>query len=199
MLWYSENRIPNLGEVRGKIVLMNRFSKPDPFVNDENGGINLTNFPNQGENEGSFLISNMKSFSGNMISTYTVQDRYNYPKEEKWSKAVVPTFKLNKISGELLINFLSTANGLSPEINAIYINKKVAEYKFDKNKCYGAVLFDFIDASLAKQIYSCNASVIDSKLAPANSVPSEVPEPEHGFIRFLDGLWEKIIAKKVQQ
>lgn len=197
--WYTENRVPNIGEVRGKIVLMNRFSKPDSKLTDENGGINLTNFPHAGDNIGSFLITNMNSFSGKMISTYTVQDRFNYPKEEKWSKAVVPTFELDKFSGGLLINFLSTANGLSPEINAIYINKKVAEYKFDKNKCYGAVLFDFIDETTARCIYSCNAGVTDPKLAPADSVKSEVPEPQHGFIKFLDNLWNIIIAKKANK
>ena len=194
--WYTENRIPNLSEVRGKIVLMNRFSGENTTLTDENGGVNLTNFPGQGDNEGSFQITGIDSFGGNMISSYTVQDRYNYPKEQKWSKAVEPTFEIDKISGELLICFLSTANGLSPEINAKYINKKVEEYKFDKTKCYGAVLFDFIDEDLAKQIYSCNESVTDAKLSPAKSVSSAVPEAEDGFIKFLDGLWQSIIDKK---
>ena len=194
-MWYTENRIPNIGEVRGKIVLMNRFAKAGTKLTDKNGGINLTNFPDQGDNSCTFQIASIDSFSGNMISTFTVQDRYNYPKEQKWSKAVVPTFELEKISGELLICFLSTANGLSPEINAKYINKQVAEYNFDESKCYGAVLFDFINEDLARQIYSCNDSVSDFSLSPAPSQSSQVPAPRHGLIRFLDTLWAKIIEK----
>lgn len=194
--WYTENRIPNIGEVRGKIVLMNRFAKGSSKLTDKNGGVNLSNFPPQGDNEGSFQITGIKSFdTGNMISTYTVQDRYNYPKEQKWDKAVIPTLEINKVSGELLINFLSTANGIAPEINAKYINAKVTEYKFDKSKCYGAVLFDFINEDLAKQIYSCNESVNSPSLTPAVSVKSPVPETQHGFVRFLDSLWAFIIEK----
>lgn len=195
-MWYTENRVPDMGEVRGKIVLMNRFAKEGTKLTDENGGVNLTNFPGQGDNKGSFQLVSMDSFSGNMISTYTVQDRYKYPKEDKWEKAVLPTFEFEKIDGELLICFLSTADGLSPEINAKYINKKVSEYQFDKAKCYGAVLFDFVDEDLARLIYSCNEAVTDTTLTPAQSHKSEVPEAEHAFIKFLDGLWQSIIDKK---
>lgn len=195
-MWYTENRIPNIGEVRGKIVLMNRFAKSGTKLTDKNGGINLTNFPDQGDNAGSYLVAIIQPFTSSSISSsYTVQDRYNYPKDQKWSKAIVPAFELEKVSGELLINFLSTANGLSPEINAKYINKKVSEYKFDKNKCYGAVLFDFIDESVARQIYECNSSVNNFSLSPAPSQSSQVPKPRHGIIRFLDTFWAKIIEK----
>lgn len=191
--WYTENRIPNIGEVRGKIVLMNRFAKSESALDDQNGGINLTNFPPQGENQGSFQVVSMDSFSGNMISTYTVQDRYKYSKSDKWSKAVLPTLEINKIEGELLINFLSTAAGVSPEINAKYINEKFMEYELDSGKCYGAVLFDFISEELARKVYSCNSSVNDTALSPASFAEADIPAPRHGIIKFLDGLWAKLI------
>ena len=191
--WYTENRIPTLGEVRGKIVLMNRFSSFDTALDDSTGGVNLTNFPGQGEKEGSFAVVSLDAFGGDMISTYTVQDRYNYPKKDKWEKAVVPTLEIDKVSGELLINFLSTASGISPEVNARYINANIIGHSLDKNRCYGAVLFDFIDEALAEKIYSCNAAVTDSARTPAAAVPAEVPAAKHGFIRFLDGLWAKIV------
>ena len=192
-LWYTENRIPSLGEVRGKIVLINRFSSYGTALTDSNGGINLTNFPGMGENDGSFLAVSLNAFGGSIISTYTVQDRYKYPKEEKWERGVVPTLELEKAGGELLINFLSTANGLSPEINARYINAQLIGYSLDKNHCYGAVLFDFIDEELAAKVYACNASVTDPARAPAG-IPTDVPVAQNGFIRFLDSLWAWLIA-----
>lgn len=193
--WYTQNRIPALGEVRGKIVLMNRFSAFDTALTDSNGGVNLTNFPGMGKNEGSYVSATLDAFGGDIVSTYTVQDRYQYPKEDKWEKAVVPTLELQKEDGELLINFLSTANGISPEINAKYINAQLLGYKLDENHCYGAVLFDFIDETLAAKIYQCNASVKDSTITPAIGVPSEIPAAQHGFIRFLDALWAWLIAQ----
>ena len=192
--WYTENRIPNLGEVRGKIVLMNRFSESDTKLTDANGGINLTRFPDHSAKEGSFSAVAIDSFGGSMISTFTVQDRFKYPKADKWEKAILPTLEFEKVEGGLLINFLSTASGISPEINAKYINENVIGYSFDENRCYGAVLFDFIDEELAAKIYRCNASVTDAGKNPASSVESEIPKPQHGLIKFLDGLWSKIIA-----
>ena len=191
--WYTENRIPNLGEVRGKIVLMNRFSESDTQLTDANGGINLTRFPDHSAKEGSFSAVSIDSFGGKMISTFVVQDRFKYPKADKWEKAIVPTLELQKVEGELLINFFSTASGISPEVNARYINAKVIGYTFDESRCYGAVLFDFIDEELAAKIYRCNASVTDAGKSPAASVESDIPEPQNGFIKFLDGLWAKII------
>lgn len=189
--WYTENRIPSLGEVRGKMVLMNRYSKGG--VDEKTGGINLTNFPDQGENEGSYEVAALDSYSGKMISTFTVQDRFNYPKQDKWERAIAPTLKIDKVEGELLIHFFSTASGISPEINANYINDKALSYEFDQNKCYGAVLFDFVTPELSAKIYRCNASVINDSYACADGKPVGVPEAEHGSIRFLDFLWNWLI------
>ena len=193
--WYTENRIPELGEVRGKIVLMNRFSESDTALNDSNGGINLTTFPDHSAKEGSFSSASLNSFDSGAISSFVVQDRYKYSKADKWEKAVLPTFEYEKAKGELLINFLSTASGISPEINAKYINERFIGFTLDESRCYGAVLFDFIDEDLAAKVYRCNASVTDSGRFPAAYTEAEVPEPQNGLIKFLDGLWAKIIAK----
>ena len=172
---------------------MNRFSAPSTTLDDTTGGINLINFPSQGKKEGSFEVVSLDKFHGEMISTYTVQDRYKYSKEEKWENAIVPTFEMTRAKGELLLCFLSTAGGVAPEINANYINAKVMEYSFDRSKSYGAVLFDFINEDVAAKIYSCNDAVRDPSLSPAASVQSEKPAVKNGFFHFLDFLWAWLI------
>ncbi|MBE6818034.1 MAG: hypothetical protein E7517_02590 [Ruminococcaceae bacterium] len=192
-LWYTENRVPSLGEVRGKLVLMNRYSKAESKVDEKTGGINLSNFPRQGDNNGSYQAVSLDSYSGKMISTYMVQDRYNYPKEEKWERAVAPTLAIEKTEDQLLINFLSTAAGLSPEINAAYVNAQLLDYDLNQKACYGAVLFDFITPELAAKIYNCNAAVINSSYTPTAGVAADVPEAQNGFIPFLDFVWSWLI------
>ena len=193
--WYTENRVPNLGEVRGKMVLVNRFGKANSKFTDQNGGINLTNFPDHGEPEGDFQTVMMYSYDDTMISSYTVQDRYQYAKKNKWAKAIVPTLEFEKPEGGMLINFFSTASGLSPEINANYINAQVKEYAFTETKCYGIVLFDFINEELAAKIYNCNASVWNPAYAATASTAADVPDAQHGFIKFLDKFWAFLIEK----
>ena len=191
--WYTENRVPSLGEARGKLVLMNRFAKETSKLTDSNGGINLSNFPVQITELEAYDVMPIMSFEGTMISSYTLQDRYKFNKDDKWSLAIVPTLDYEKPEGGILINFFSTAAGLSPEINARYINKQALQHKLDSRKCYGFVLFDFIDEDLAVKVYSCNAAVTDSSMNPTPPQAAEVPTPEHGFFRFFDSLWAFLI------
>jgi 1-phosphatidylinositol phosphodiesterase len=45
-MWFLENRIPNLGEVRGKVVMLSRFGNGDGWENGLEGlGIHPTNWP----------------------------------------------------------------------------------------------------------------------------------------------------------
>ena len=192
--WYTENRVPKLGEVRGKMVLLNRFSGADTALNDQNGGINLSNFPSHAANEGSYQTLGLDSFSGSMISSYTVQDHYKYPKEDKWEQGILPTLEEEKTPGGLLINFFSTASGISPEINAKYINKQALAYNFKHDKCYGAVLFDFITPDLAKAVYSCNDAVRSPSAQGETGVEMAVPDPQDGSIKFLDSFWAFLIS-----
>lgn len=192
-MWYTQNSIPNLGEVRGKIVLLNRFSGSKATLGDSDGGVNLTNFPDQGDNSGSYQAVALKQFgSDREYSVYTVQDRYKYSKADKWEKAVKITLDTPKADGALKICFLSTAAGISPEVNAKYVNNCFMQYKMDSSTSYGVVLFDFINASLAEKIYSCNTRFADSS-AVAKGVKAEVPQAENGKLKFLDWLWNFII------
>ena len=193
--WYTENRTPDLGEVRGKLVLMNRFAKESSKLTDKTGGINLSNFMIQLTEFEATETLPIKSFEGGMISSYTYQDRYQYDKKVKWEKCIVPTLEMEKTEYGILINFFSTAEGWSPEINAKYINAKAKEYDFKSDKCYGFVLFDFIDEELAAKIYNCNASVINPSYTPTGGAPMDVPAPKHGFIKFLDFVWSFLIEK----
>ena len=193
--WYTENRTPDLGEVRGKLVLMNRYAKEGSKLTDKTGGINLSNFMVQLTEFEAMDTLPIKSFEGGLISSYTYQDRYEYEKKVKWEKCIVPTLEMEKTEYGILINFFSTAEGWSPEINANYINAQAKDYAFKSDKCYGFVLFDFIDEELAAKIYNCNAAVINPSYTPTVSTPMDVPKAEHGFIRFLDFVWSFLIDK----
>ena len=50
-LWYKENRIPQLSEVRGRLVFFNRFSinSENNYYTDLNTGLNFSGWKDQGK------------------------------------------------------------------------------------------------------------------------------------------------------
>lgn len=189
--WYIKNDVPTVGELRGKIYVINRYS--DGAKSDESNGLNLTNFPVMSDNEGSFLSADLNSFeTGKKTAVYTAQDRYKYGKEDKWEKAVLPALEYKKPKGQLHLNFLSTASGISPEISAEYVNGKFEEYKLKEGKAYGFIFFDFADEGLMKKVYSSNAYISSGE--PAPGVAAAVPEAENGKIPFITRFWNWIIS-----
>ena len=145
-LWYLENTIPSLADVRGKIVLFSRY-------NNTHYGVNLYN----GWQDNS--IFNLT----NGLNTYHVQDHYKFENvETKWSDVVecldfgntniLPNvFTINYCSGYLL-------NTFPPSYSvpvAKYINPK-AEETLSSYTNTGTVLFDFINEDLAKAVYERN-------------------------------------------
>lgn len=114
-LWYVNNSIPTLGQVRGKIVLLRRYDAPTYPM-----GIDMTNWP---DNQ-TFFTTNTSNV------TYSVQDEYataggdyGTPPNVKWS-AIVNEFNAAKVNSPqtLYINFTSsywTPMALDPEGYAI--------------------------------------------------------------------------------
>lgn len=145
-LWYVENDIPKLEEVRGKIVLFSRYQ-------NNNYGVDM--FGGWKENT-SFDITNG-------LNVYHVQDHYKLNKvEEKWNdiKTCLDFSSDNILPNVFTINFMSgyLDTGFPPSYSvpvAKYINQQAKE-NITTYSNTGTVLFDFISEDLAKAVYERN-------------------------------------------
>jgi len=148
--WYVSGSTPTIGNTRGKIILTSRMGLLQPSL--------YLNWGDQGS-DGTAVQD--KSY-------LKVQDRYNMGRDNKWNNAVKPFLDEEKPNGMFFINFLSTAGGIDgPETNAGYMNGWFNSYELKNNKCYGIVIFDFVNEKLANRIYQCNDLVSKTQADPA--------------------------------
>ena len=150
-LWYTQEAIPTLGEVRGKIVLFRRFADEGVF------GVNLYD---------GFQDSCAFAIEGK-VNCY-VQDYYKLEVTDnlpaKW-QAIVDTFDYAMASADdcYVINFTSAyydkkiLGVAAPETKktAQYIHEQYSHYPLQHAK-YGIVLFDFVTYDLAVSIAKTN-------------------------------------------
>lgn len=157
-LWFTENRIPLINEVRGKIVLLRRcemYASDKPY-NAENSGIDLSRWINQSSRKPEPLL--LKTFSSENAE-FLIQDRYKYTAKEKWSRCLLPFLDGRKaFDGQYVICYTSTAGGIivCPEKNAAYINRKFLSYPLEKDKYYGIIYFDFPSKEIIKKVIENN-------------------------------------------
>ena len=139
--WWLRQNIPTLGEARGKLILLRRFSS------DEKIGLDATHWKSKDLHKTDHLI---------------IQDLYKpADANAKW-KVIQKAFQSQE-KGKLLLNFTSgyLSNGLGiPNIKRIStpINKNLTAY-FNKAKKrpHGIVILDFITPRLAAAIYKTQA------------------------------------------
>lgn len=144
--FFTENRVPSLGEVRGKICIVRRTDSLR-----ENCGLDFSKMPDQGQKE----KVTPEVFSPNGEDYVLVQDRYNLSRKNKWKKAVKPLLD-NEQEG-FVFNFLSTAGfPVIPRYNAEYINKEFMSFSLEKGKKYGVLFFDFITPHITEKIIDTN-------------------------------------------
>jgi 1-phosphatidylinositol phosphodiesterase len=142
--WYLGAGIPNLNDVRGKIVLFRRFG-----ANSTPKGIDASNFPD-----------NTTFSTGGQLR---VQDNYNVSKnDDKWT-SILAILNEAKYGGPntLYVNFASgVTTVILPNITTVSnnINPRITTY-FTANPSgrFGAVLMDFADAAKCALIYNTNA------------------------------------------
>ncbi len=159
-LWFMENRIPLLGEVRGKMVFFNRCHVDfnNKKYTDENTGLRLSNWPDLPRNAENYL-SDAPICNQNNIpqETYFLQDMYKLFPKEKWHKAVLPLVENPPEKVGLFLNYFSAANFIhSPRIYAKYILKNFEKIPLKKMKKYGWLIFDFPTKSLCEKVISTN-------------------------------------------
>ncbi len=149
-MWYTQNALPKLGEVRGKMILLNRFSKKSSL------GLQAANW----KDNTAFVI-----FCG----TYGIhiQDYYNIGKstDKKWTYIkrhfLYAQDNRSSYSNTLYINFISSykTNNLLSDIKgtAQELNEKTAAYLDGQdNVCTGIVLFDFVTQELCDKVIRTN-------------------------------------------
>lgn len=145
--WYTENRMPTLGEARGKIVLMSRCNSNGKGISCQNGWSDNT----------SFTMNNGVSMK--------IQDYYNVGSssniDKKWSDiTTLITFAHTSGKGSTFcLNFTSGYTGISG-ITAVsnVINPKLLEYASGLSSpgCYGTFAIDFVTADLASALIALN-------------------------------------------
>lgn len=144
--FFTENRIPSLGEVRGKIVLVRRTDS----LRDE-AGIDFSMMPDQGSKE----HVHPDIFSPNGKDMVLVQDRYNLTREKKWKMAVKPL--LEEENDCFVLNFFSTAGlPVIPKYSAAYINKEFLDYPLKKGRKYGTLVFDYVTPQITEKLIDTN-------------------------------------------
>ncbi len=159
-LWFSENRLPTLGEVRGKMVLFNRCGVD--FTNktytDSNTGLRLSNWPDLPKNaeichSEAPIYNQDKSFD----EAYILQDMYKLFPKEKWYRAVLPLLE-NPPQGDcLFINYFTAANFFnSPRQYARFILKKFKKFPLKSQTKYGWLIFDFPTREICEKVISTN-------------------------------------------
>lgn len=160
-LWYAENRLPILKEIRGKIVLLNRdnIDKSNEKYTDFNTGINLSTWVYQKENtERIYEVAELLNRNGAPTGkTFTVQDLYGLTPQKKWDLAVSPFIKNPPETKDILITFFSCGSLFySPKRSAKYINKKLTDTTLKKAKKYGWIILDYPTEKFIKEVINSN-------------------------------------------
>lgn len=160
-IWYKENRIPTLKEVRGKIVLLNRdnIDKTNEKYNDFNTGINLSTWVYQKENtKRIYEIAELLGRDGTLTGkSFTVQDLYGLTPQKKWELAVSPFLEKPPKTNDILITFFSCGSLLhNPKRSAKYINKKLSDSTLEKTKKYGWIIMDYPTEKFIKKVVNSN-------------------------------------------
>ena len=148
-MWYTDNRIPRLEEVRGKVVYASRFQ-------NHTLGLNFY-WKDQGDKQAVDV-----PYSVSMINTgqrLWVQDRYKYNNELKWDAFVDDLQNCQSDEDTFSINFLSTSGSGTfnhPKQYAGVLNDKFMDYELPSDTCYGILVYDFANAEIAGKVIATN-------------------------------------------
>lgn len=154
--WFLENRVPALGEVRGKIYLIRRCKMENrPEYTSKNTGLDFSRWVEQDTAVPEPLTLETK---GEFGVEFIIQDRFKYKPEERWSECLKPFLdKATPFDGTYIINYTSTAGGFKgPKRNSQYLNPLVMKYPFNSKNYYGTVYFDFPTPELMMKIINLN-------------------------------------------
>ena len=158
-IWFIENRIPTLGEVRGKIVLLRAVSLDTSRFDDSNSGINFSRYPYIGDQtQFNYQRRDIEKTDGTKYASMYVQDSYRLEGDAKWT--CVSSFLDSELNpNEFNICMTNCARISTPQFNAQDINGRLKQYNFQKGKCYGIVAMDFVTDELCNTVVNTNSGV----------------------------------------
>lgn len=157
--WYLENRIPELAQVRGKIVLLRNVDVNFKNFSDKNSGIDF-----RPPYVGSTFVDDWKT--GNICSIDTgkpyakvhIQDSYKVEGKKKWG--TVKRFLESELDSADFNICTTSCTGLRlPYFNAKMINKKFMNFTLEKGRVYGIIMSDYITSELCEKIIVTNKDV----------------------------------------
>ncbi len=158
-LWYTENRIPMLEEVRGKIVLLRQTIIDTGIFNDDNSGIDFSQYPIiPGQSANDFRRADINTIDGEKYASMFVQDSSRLEGEEKWADIV--TFLGNDLdSSDFNICMTNGTRIAVPQATAQVINAQFMKIDFQKGRTYGIIATDFMNQDICELIFGTNKSV----------------------------------------
>ena len=151
-VWLTTDRIPTLGDARGKLVLLRRYE--DGAGIGEESGIPFL-WPDQGNKENTALHTAAEKNDG---YTLWVQDRYKYESDDKWTAFRAGISGAEYGADTVALHFLSTSGSWvvgHPYGYAKDLNKRLLMFEGLPDRA-GWVILDFGTAPLAAKIYELN-------------------------------------------
>ena len=148
--WLLTDRIPTIGEARGKLVLLRRYG--DSASLGDRSGISFQ-WDSQSNTEDTSLHSVAVQ---NDTYTLWIQDRYKYGFEDKWNAFISGLNAASANSADLAVHFLSTNGSATfghPYKYAAVLNEQLMTEDIALN---GWIIVDFASPNLAYRIYSQN-------------------------------------------
>ena len=149
--WYLQNKVPAVGECRGKIVLMRRCRVWKNFYKTAEGGLNFSFWPDQARRR-----MKAKKVKLNKEAIAIVQDRYCLATEPKWicSENYMNSAETGK--NKLALHYISTSAKTDGNLvgTAEYINKRFMEYPLKKKT--GWIFCDFPTNEIIEKIMTSN-------------------------------------------
>ena len=152
--WYLENKIPDLGSCRGKLVLMRRCKIKKQFGKRFSCGLDFSYWKDQKKDKGKGALE----VKLNKTQSAFVQDRYALEKTEKWYKSAKPFLDNCKTDeNTVAVHFLSTSvREVTLVPIAEFLNNLFMEYEIPEDRAVGWILVDFPTGELCKKIINSN-------------------------------------------
>ncbi|MBO5936688.1 MAG: phosphatidylinositol-specific phospholipase C domain-containing protein [Clostridia bacterium] len=149
--WYLENKVPTLGECRGKIVLMRRCRVWKSFYKTAKGGLNFSFWPDQARKK---TTAKRVKLSGDTDAV--VQDRYGLDLKTKWQCSKHYLDIAETLPKKLAVHFISTSAKTNGTLvgTAEYINKEFMQYPLKKGT--GWIICDFPSREQIEKIMTSN-------------------------------------------
>ncbi len=149
--WYTGTELPTLGEVRGKLVLLRRYT--DGSLPGDCAGVPFCWTDQKGNED----LEKHVEMNDNGVYRLWVQDRFEYGTEDKWTAFLNGLKEPNIAPEDLSVHFLSTKGTLKyghPYLYTKPLNEKLLELPAEELR--GWIIVDFGDAKLAGHIWSAN-------------------------------------------